>query len=119
MFDKSIFTNIVPFVYLAASACFILSLKFLNTVKTSKRGVLIGVIGMLFAVIGTLLEPNIKYYLWLAIAIVLGSAIGVPLSRVPLTAVPQRTALSHSFGALAVSLVGIAEFYMNRISICL
>ena len=42
-------------------------------------------------------------------AIVAGFAVGVPLSRVPLTAVPQRTALSHAFGGLAAGLVGTAE----------
>src|SRR4029450_13522792 len=39
--------------------------------------------------------------------------IGVPLSRVPLTAVPQRTALSHAFGGLAAALVGTAEFFLG------
>ena len=38
--------------------------------------------------------------------------VGVPLSRVPLTAVPQRTALSHAFGGAAAGLVGAAEFYL-------
>ena len=42
-----------------------------------------------------------------------GFAVGVPLSRVPLTAVPQRTALSHAFGGLAAGLVGTAEYYLQ------
>jgi NAD(P) transhydrogenase subunit beta len=108
---------IIQLVYLAAAVCFILSLKFLNKVKTSRTGVMIGVIGMLFAVIGTLVEPSIKYFIWIAVALVIGSLIGIPLSMVPLTAVPQRTALSHSFGAFAVTFVGIAEFYLDFKSI--
>ncbi len=41
-----------------------------------------------------------------------GSSVGVPLSLVPLTAVPQRTALSHAFGGLAAGLVGTAKYYL-------
>ena len=49
---------------------------------------------------------------WIILAIVAGIAVGVPLSMVPLTAVPQRTALSHAFGGLAAGLVGTAEYYL-------
>jgi NAD(P) transhydrogenase subunit beta len=70
---------------------------------------------MLVAVGGTLLNPAIvaSNYKWIALAVILGTAIGVPLSWVPLTAVPQRTALSHAFGGLAAGLVGAAEFYTS------
>jgi NAD(P) transhydrogenase subunit beta len=105
--------SIIQIIYLVAAVCFILSLKWLNTIKSSRRGVIVGVIGMLFAVAGTLLQPSIEYFTWLAIAIVLGSIIGVPLALIPMTKVPQRTALSHAFGALAVTMVGTAEYYLN------
>ena len=59
-----------------------------------------------------LLEPGIVKWEWLAGAVALGFVIGVPLSRVPLTAVPQRTALSHAFGGLAAGLVGTAKYYL-------
>jgi NAD(P) transhydrogenase subunit beta len=72
-----------------------------------------GEIGMLLAIAGTLLSRDIVDYKWVAIALVLGSIIGVPLGRVQMTAVPQRTALSHAFGALCVTLVGTAEFYLR------
>ena len=62
---------------------------------------------------GTLLHHGIVDYKWIAIALVLGTIIGVPLGRVQMTAVPQRTALSHAFGALCVTLVGTAEFYLR------
>jgi len=105
--------SIIQIIYLVAAACFILSLKWLNSVKTSRRGVIVGVAGMLLAVVGTLIQPSIEYYTWLAVAIVLGSIIGVPLALIPMTKVPQRTALSHAFGAMAVTMVGTAEYYMN------
>jgi H+-translocating NAD(P) transhydrogenase subunit beta len=96
--------------YLAAAALFILSLRWLSDPKTARRGVGAGVAGMAAAVGGTLLHPDIVNYTWIAIAVVIGTIIGVPLSRVPLTAVPQRTALSHAFGGLAAGLVGTAKY---------
>src|SRR5713101_5298293 len=79
---------------------------------TARRGVLAGEVGMLVAIIGTLLRHEVVNYEWIMIAFLLGSAIGVPLAYLmPMTAVPQRTALSHAFGALASALIGTAEFY--------
>ncbi len=96
--------------YLAAATLFIFSLRWLNRPATARRGVLAGVLGMGAAVFGTLLHPEIVSYSWIAVAVVVGIAIGVPLSRVPLTAVPQRTAISHAFGGLAAGLVGTAKY---------
>jgi H+-translocating NAD(P) transhydrogenase subunit beta len=96
--------------YLAAAALFILSLRWLSHPKTARRGVAAGVGGMTLAIVGTLLAPEIVNYTWIAIAAVVGIAAGVPLSWVPLTAVPQRTALSHAFGGLAAGLVGTAKY---------
>ena len=96
--------------YLAAAALFILSLRWLSHPKTARRGVAAGVGGMTLAIVGTLLAPEIVNYTWIAIAALVGIAIGVPLSWVPLTAVPQRTALSHAFGGLAAGLVGTAKY---------
>ena len=96
--------------YLAAAALFILSLRWLSHPKTARRGVAAGVGGMALAIVGTLLAPEIVNYTWIAIAALVGIAIGVPLSWVPLTAVPQRTALSHAFGGLAAGLVGTAKY---------
>ncbi|MDP9324289.1 MAG: NAD(P)(+) transhydrogenase (Re/Si-specific) subunit beta [Acidobacteriota bacterium] len=96
--------------YLAAAALFILSLRWLSDPKTARRGVSAGVAGMAAAIVGTLLHPDFVNYTWIIVAFVVGTAIGVPLSRVPLTAVPQRTALSHAFGGLAAGLVGTAKY---------
>src|SRR5436853_6114548 len=68
---------------------------------------------MLLAICGTLLHHDIVEYRWIAIGLVLGTIIGIPLGKVQMTAVPQRTALSHAFGALCVTLVGTAEYYLR------
>jgi len=99
--------------YIIATALFILSLKWLSSPTTARRGVFAGEAGMLLAIVGTLLYRGIVDYRWIALALVLGTVIGIPLGRVHMTAVPQRTALSHAFGALCVTLVGTAEFYLR------
>jgi NAD(P) transhydrogenase subunit beta len=96
--------------YLAAAALFILSLRWLSHPTTARRGVGAGVAGMAAAIGGTLLHPDIVGYGWIVTGVIVGTIVGVPLSRVPLTAVPQRTALSHAFGGLAAALVGTAKF---------
>src|SRR6185436_5248075 len=98
--------------YLAAAALFIFSLRWLSDPKTARRGVGAGVAGMAAAIAGTLLHPEIVSYTWIIVAFVVGTVIGVPLSRVALTAVPQRTALSHAFGGLAAGLVGTAKYFL-------
>jgi NAD(P) transhydrogenase subunit beta len=103
----------LPLIYLASAASFILALKWLSAVPSARRGVVVGAGGMLLAVGATLLEPAIVGYRWIAIAFAVGTAIGVPMAMMPMTAVPQRTALSHAFGALAAALVGTAEYYLR------
>lgn len=98
--------------YLVATGLFIFSLHWMKDPKTARRGVLAGVVAMLAAILGTLAMPGIGNWGWIVAAIGLGLAVGIPLSWVPLTAVPQRTALSHAFGGLAAGLVGTAKFYL-------
>jgi H+-translocating NAD(P) transhydrogenase subunit beta len=98
--------------YLVAAALFILSLKWLSHPRTARRGVRAGEIGMVVAIIGTLLLYDVVNYQWVLIGMVIGSLIGAPMAIwMPMTAVPQRTALSHAFGALAAALVGIAHYF--------
>jgi NAD(P) transhydrogenase subunit beta len=104
---------VIEIVYLVASVLFILSLKWMSSPTTARHGIWAGEAGMLLAICGTLLHHGIVDYKLIAIALVLGTIIGVPLGRVQMTAVPQRTALSHAFGALCVTLVGSAEFYLR------
>ena len=104
--------SILEFFYMAATAGFILALKWMSSPATARRGVLAGEIGMLLAVVGTLLRYEVVRYDWIFAAFLIGSAVGVPLAYLmPMTAVPQRTAVSHAFGALASALIGTAEFY--------
>jgi H+-translocating NAD(P) transhydrogenase subunit beta len=105
--------NFIEITYLIATALFILSLKWLSSPTTARHGVWAGELGMALAVGGTLLYRGIVDYKLVAIGLVLGCIIGVPLGKVAMTAVPQRTALSHAFGALCVTLVGTSEFYLR------
>ncbi len=98
--------------YLAAMALFILSLYWMNDPRTARKSVRAGMVAMLLAVIATWLQPQVVNHGWIIVAIIAAFVVGVPLSRVALTAVPQRTALSHAFGGLAAGLVGVAKYYL-------
>ena len=98
--------------YLVASVFFILGLKSLSRAETASRGVNLAAIGMLIAILGTLVQQVIIDYRWIALGLTVGTVIGVPLgTRVPMTAMPQRIAIALTFGASAATLVGIAEFH--------
>src|ERR1700728_3710641 len=105
--------TLIEITYLIATALFILSLKWLSSPTTARRGVFAGEAGMALAIGGTLLHRGIIDYKLIAIGLVVGTIIGIPLGKVQMTAVPQRTALSHAFGALCVTVVGTAEFYLR------
>jgi NAD(P) transhydrogenase subunit beta len=105
--------QIIQVLYLVATALLVLSLKWMNAPDSARRAVRAGELGMLLAIAGTLLYHGIVDYKWIAVALLLGSVVGVPLGLVQMTAVPQRTALSHAFGAFSVVLVGTAEFYLR------
>ena len=104
--------HIIEIIYLVASALFILALKWMSSPTTARRGIRAGEIGMVLAIGGTLLQRGIVDYTWSHRAGA-GHSIGIPLGLVQMTAVPQRTALSHAFGAFCVTLVGTAEFYLR------
>jgi NAD(P) transhydrogenase subunit beta len=104
--------QLIQALYLLSAVGFIFSLRWMNDPKTARQGVAAGVGAMVLAVGGTMLHSEIKSYEWILVAMVLGTIAGVPLSRVALTAVPQRTALSHAFGGLAAGLVGTAKYFL-------
>src|SRR5216110_1304745 len=105
-------TYFIEFSYLLASILFILGLKGLSHPETAKRGMHLAEFGMLMAIIGTLMHLEIVSYTWIIVGLLLGSTLGAAMGVwVPMTAMPQRTALSHAFGAFAAALVGIAEYY--------
>ncbi len=113
MSQPQIADHVIQIAYLIATALFILSLRWMSAPSTARRGVRAGELGMLIAIVATLLHHGIIDYRWIAIGLVLGSIIGVPLGLVKMTAVPQRTALSHAFGAFCVTMVGTAEYYLT------
>ena len=108
---RSIFIEVS---YLFASILFILGLRGLSHPDTARRGMHLAEFGMLLAILGTLINREIVSYEWIIAGLLIGSTIGLAMGLwVPMTAMPQRTALSHAFGALAASLVGISEYYLH------
>jgi proton-translocating NAD(P)+ transhydrogenase subunit beta len=100
--------------YLVASILFILGLRSLTKPDSARRGMQYAAIGMLLAIIGTLVQHEIVRYDWIAGGLIVGTIIGIPLgTQVPMTAMPQRIAISHMFGALAATLVGVAEYWLH------
>src|SRR2546430_6798398 len=106
--------DLLQLFYLASAILFVMGLRGLSHPRTARRGMFLAEFGMLLAIIGSLLHHEIIDYRWIAAGLVLGTVIGVPMAVwIPMTAVPQRTALSHSFGALAAALIGISEYYRH------
>ena len=103
----------LDFAYIVAVVLFILSLKFLSSPARARWGVLAGEVGAALAVGATLFNPEVTAYKWILIPLIIGAGVGVPLGLVHMTAVPQRTALSHAFGALSAAMIGIAEYYVG------
>jgi len=97
--------------YLLSAALFVLGLKALSSPRLARKGMFLAEFGMILAVVGSLFHPEIVTYKWTSLGLILGSVIGGGLGLwVPMTAVPQRTAFSHSLGALAATLIGISEY---------
>jgi NAD(P) transhydrogenase subunit beta len=106
----------LDYLYLIAAILFVLSLKWMSQVRSSRWGNWAGIAATSLAVLATLLFAGFDAtgYAWIAGACAVGALAGVPMALLmPMTAVPQRTALSHSFGGLAVGLVGAAEYLEN------
>ncbi len=105
--------QLIDLTYLVAAVLFVLSLKWLSSPVSAPHGVLAGEIGAALAVGATLFNPELVQFKWIIVALIVGAGIGIPLGMVHMTAVPQRTALSHAFGALSASMIGIAEYYVR------
>jgi NAD(P) transhydrogenase subunit beta len=103
--------TVLSLCYLVAAVLFILCLRGLSSPEGARRGLFLGELGMFIAVVGTLLHKDIVRYDWIIAGIIVGSGIGVAISaKIPMTKMPERIALSHSFGGLASALVGVAEY---------
>jgi len=109
--------EVLRYLYIVSAVLFILGLKGLSSPKWARRGMFLAEFGMAVAIIGTLFDPRIQPwgYVWNGVGLLIGSVVGGSMGlRIPMTAVPQRTALSHSLGALAATLVGIAEYLRHQ-----
>lgn len=103
--------QLIHVAYLTSSFLFLVGLRGLTHPDTARRGTTLAALGMLIAVIGTLLHQSIVRYEWIALGLVAGTLIGIPMGLwIPMTKMPERIALSHAFGGLAVSLVGGIEY---------
>jgi NAD(P) transhydrogenase subunit beta len=106
---------LISLAYLVASVLFILCLKGLSSPESARRGILLGELGMLVAVVATLLHKEIISYEWIIAGLIVGSGIGTAISlRIPMTKMPERIAFSHAFGGLATALVGVSEFFKTE-----
>ena len=102
------------YLYVLSIVLFILSLRWMSEVKTSRLGNWSATAGMAIAILSTLVAFQIQRTDLLVGAALVGTVLGTPIAlKVPMTAVPQRTAMSHAFGSLAVALVGAAEYYQD------
>jgi NAD(P) transhydrogenase subunit beta len=103
--------EVLSYLYIVSAVLFVLGLKGLSSPKWARRGMFLAEFGMAVAIIGTLFHEHITNYWWIVIGLSIGTVVGATMGlRIPMTAVPQRTALSHSLGALAATLVGISEY---------
>jgi len=97
--------------YLFASILFILSLGSLSSQESAKRGVFYGIIGMVIAILATVMGQGVEGHIYIIAAIAIASVIGVLLAiRVEMTSMPQLVAILHSFVGLAAVLVGFGSY---------
>jgi NAD(P) transhydrogenase subunit beta len=102
---------VIQLAYLFAAFLFITALRALGRPDSARRGMQLAAFGMAVAVAATLFHARIISYEWIAVGAAVGAIAGYPLGMwVPMTAMPQRIALSHAFGALAATLVGVGEY---------
>ncbi|MEH2474234.1 NAD(P) transhydrogenase subunit beta [Nitrobacteraceae bacterium AZCC 2161] len=103
--------TIIQLSYLFAAFLFITALRALGRPDSARRGMQLAAFGMVIAIAATLFHARILSYEWILIGSAIGAIVGYPLGMwVPMTAMPQRIALSHAFGALAATLVGVGEY---------
>ena len=107
--------TLINLAYLVSSILFILCLRGLSSPEQGRRGVFLGELGMLIAVLATLVKKEIIGYEWIVAGLLLGATIGTAISaKIPMTKMPERIAFSHAFGGLATALVGITEYHKLR-----
>jgi H+-translocating NAD(P) transhydrogenase subunit beta len=105
-------TNGINLLYLVTIVCFVLALRFLSSPATARRGNWIGAVGMVIAIVATLVKSGVHITWEMPVAAAIGSAFGaVGARRVKMTAMPQMVALFNGVGGGAAALVALAEFH--------
>ncbi|MBI4411341.1 MAG: NAD(P)(+) transhydrogenase (Re/Si-specific) subunit beta [Deltaproteobacteria bacterium] len=108
--------QLIHLAYFASSLLFIVGLRGLTRPEAARRGIILAGVGMLVAIIGTLVHQDIISYQWIIGGLIIGTVVGIPMGLwIPMTKMPERIALSHAFGGLAVALVGVAEYVRHAI----
>ncbi len=103
--------QLINLAYLVSAVLFIMGLKGLSSPKSAVRGNLTGAVGMLIAVVATLVEKEGMSYGWIIAGMVVGGGIGAYIARtVKMTAMPQMVALLNGFGGGASVLVALSQF---------
>ncbi len=103
---------LIALAYMAAAACFVVGLMWLQSPKRARRGNMLSAFGMLLAVMATLLDRQILDYSMIAVGLVVGSAVGTLMARtVPMTGMPQMVGLLNGFGGGASALIAAAEYF--------
>lgn len=109
---------IIQICYIIATILFIFGIRSLSSPETARRGMKLAAFGMALAIFGTLFNHDIVNYYWIFAGLLLGTILSIPISLwVPMVKIPQRIALSHAGGALAASLIGVAEYYRYSSSV--
>ncbi|AFU99466.1 NAD(P)(+) transhydrogenase (Re/Si-specific) subunit beta [Simiduia agarivorans] len=108
---------IINFAYIASALAFVFGLKMLGSPATARKGNALSAIGMLLAIVVTLLDQQILTFTWIAVAVLIGSVIGVLTARlVAMTSMPEMVALFNGFGGAASLLVGWAALFGGEAS---
>ncbi len=109
--EMSGFSTVIPLAYLASAVLFILGIKRLSHPETAAGGNRLAAIGMLLAVIATLLDRAILDFTWIVAGLAVGGLVGVVMARtVKMTAMPEMVAVFNGFGGAASGLVAVGEY---------
>ncbi|HEY9666191.1 MAG TPA: NAD(P)(+) transhydrogenase (Re/Si-specific) subunit beta, partial [Coleofasciculaceae cyanobacterium] len=98
--------------YLVAASLFIFGLKRLGSPATARQGNVIAAVGMLLAIVATLLDRQVLNYQMILLALAIGSVFGaIAAYKVEMTDMPQMVGLLNGLGGAASALVGVGEFW--------